>query len=66
MKRRTGRPAKPPRKKRVQLGLIVTAGVKRRIMAAATASGRTQSQEAELLIEKALLMERLQPRRRMR
>jgi uncharacterized protein (DUF1778 family) len=45
-------PPKPG--KRVSLGLKVTAEVKQRIDKAAQASGRTQSQEAELLLEKAL------------
>jgi hypothetical protein len=53
--RRIGRPLKAPAKgKRVSLGLKVTAEVKRHIDSAARASGRTQSQEAEHLIERAL------------
>jgi hypothetical protein len=53
--KRIGRPLKPPMKgKRVSLGLKVTAEVKRHIDKAAQDSGRTQSQEAEALIERAL------------
>jgi len=58
-KRRVGRPTKQPSGKRVSLGLKVTAEVKQQIEEAARASGRTQSQEAEHLIERALLVERL-------
>ena len=58
--KRIGRPTKAPVKgKRVSLGLKVTAEVKRHIDAAAKASGRTQSQEAEILIEKALAYDRM-------
>jgi hypothetical protein len=59
-KKRVGRPFKspPPKGQRVSLGLKVTAEVKRHIDAAARASGRTQSQEAELLIERALQYDR--------
>lgn len=47
-----GRPTKqPPPGKRASLGLKVTAETKRRIEAAARASGRTQSQEAEYRLE---------------
>jgi hypothetical protein len=54
--KRIGRPLKPPAKgKRVSLGLKVTAEAKRHIDKAAQDSGRTQSQEAERLIESALL-----------
>ncbi len=57
--KRIGRPAKTPIKgKRVSLGLKVTAQVKRHIDEAARNSGRTQSQEAEALIEKALTYDR--------
>jgi predicted transcriptional regulator len=53
--RRIGRPMKAPaRGKRVSLGLKVRAEVKQRIDSAARATGRTQSQEAEALIEQAL------------
>lgn len=52
---RIGRPMKPPAEgKRVSLGLKVTAQVKAHIDAVAQESGRTQSQEAERLIERAL------------
>jgi hypothetical protein len=55
-KKRVGRPPKPPAEgKRISLGLKVTAAVKRRIDKAAQDSGRTQSQEAEALIERAFL-----------
>jgi hypothetical protein len=54
-KRRTGRPTKPAvGTARVSLGLKVTASTKRVIEALAIVSGRTQSQEAEFLIERAL------------
>ena len=53
--KRIGRPMKEPKRgKRVSLGLKVRAEVKQHIDKAARDSGRTQSQEAELLIEKAL------------
>jgi hypothetical protein len=58
--KRIGRPMKqPPRGTRMSLGLKVGADVKRRIDSAARASGRTQSQEAELLIERALHYDRM-------
>jgi hypothetical protein len=54
-KRRAGRPTKPAvGTARVSLGLKVTAKTKLVVEALATASGRTQSQEAEFLIERAL------------
>lgn len=54
-KRRAGRPTKPTvGASRVSLGLKVTASTKRVIEALALASGRTQSQEAEFLFERAL------------
>jgi hypothetical protein len=54
-KPRVGRPSKVAASgTRVSLGLKVRAEVKQRIDAAAKASGRTQSQEAEALIEAAL------------
>jgi hypothetical protein len=61
-KKRIGRPPrKPPtRGTRVSLGLKVTAAVKRHLDSALRTSGRTQSQEAEHLIEKALAYERLE------
>jgi hypothetical protein len=52
-KKRIGRPA--TYRKRFALGLRVTENTKRDIEAAAKASGRTQSQEAERLIEQALV-----------
>jgi hypothetical protein len=59
-KQRRGRPFKTPLpNQRVSLGLKVTAEVKQQIDAAARASGRTQSQEAELLIERALQYDRI-------
>lgn len=42
---------------RVSLGLKVTADIKSRIDAAAKASGRTQSQEAELRIERSFWLD---------
>jgi hypothetical protein len=58
--KRIGRPMKAPRgKARVSLGLKVTAEVKRHVDAAAKASGRTQSQEAEALIEYAIETKKL-------
>ncbi|MFZ2075645.1 MAG: hypothetical protein WAV38_03140 [Xanthobacteraceae bacterium] len=57
---RIGRPMKPPAEgKRASLGLKVTAEVKAHIDAAARESGRTQSQEAERLIERALQYDEL-------
>ena len=53
-KKRTGRPAKPAERKRIQLGLIVSADTKATIDKLADDSGRTQSQVAEWLIERAL------------
>src|ERR1700732_3841613 len=55
-KKRVGRPPRnpPTRGQRVSLGLKVTAEVKRHLDSAFRTSGRTQSQEAEHLIEKAL------------
>ena len=53
--KRIGRPIKPALKhKRVSLGLKVTAKTKALIESLAQASGRTQSQEAEFLIERCL------------
>lgn len=54
-KKRIGRPFKPAKPRtRAPLGLIVRAEVKARIEAAAKRTGRTQSQEAEFLIERAI------------
>ena len=61
-KTRIGRPPKtPPEKqvKRVQIGLFVRADIKRRIDAAAKATGRTLSQEAEQLIERGLMADQI-------
>jgi hypothetical protein len=53
--KRVGRPTKPAvGASRVSLGLKVTASTKRVIEALALASGRTQSQECEFLLERAL------------
>lgn len=52
-RKRIGRP--PTYRKRFALGLRVTESTKLHIEAAAKASGRTQSQEAERLIEQALV-----------
>jgi hypothetical protein len=51
------RRSKPPKRKRIQLGLIVSAAVKARLIEASALSGKTQSQEAEALIERALTTE---------
>ena len=56
-KKRSGRP--PTYQKRFALGLRVTEATKQHIEAAAKASGRTQSQEAERLIEQALVPYRM-------
>jgi hypothetical protein len=53
-KPRMGRPLKPTKRKRIQLGLIVSAKTKNFIDKEAKASGRSQSQVAESLIERAL------------
>ena len=56
--KRIGRPWKAPTKKRVQIGVIVRAEIKRRINNAAKQSGRTVSQETEMLIERGLLVDK--------
>lgn len=57
--KRTGRPIKPALPgERPSLGLKVTAATKALIEALARASGRTQSQEAEFLIERCLQYDR--------
>jgi hypothetical protein len=56
--KRIGRPPKTPTTKRVSLGLKVSEEIKRLIDSLAQASGRTQSQEAEYLIERALQYDR--------
>ena len=58
--KRIGRPIKPALPgERPSLGLRVTAATKELIEALARASGRTQSQEAEFLIERCLQYDRL-------
>lgn len=52
-KRRIGRPPKKPIGKRASLGLKVTADIKARMERAAELSGRSQSQEAELRLERS-------------
>lgn len=52
--KRRGRPTKAPIEgERASLGLRVTADLKRRLDEAAAASGRSQSQEAELRLERS-------------
>ena len=52
--KRIGRPFKtPPKGKRAPLSLLVRPEIKRLIDARAKANSRTQSQEAEMMIEKA-------------
>jgi hypothetical protein len=57
--KRIGRPLKAPTGKRAQLSLLVRAEIKRYVDKAAQKSGRTQSQEAEHLIERALTYDRM-------
>jgi hypothetical protein len=53
-RKRIGRPPKTPKPgERVSLGLKVTADIKRRLDEEANKSGRTQSQQAELMIERS-------------
>jgi hypothetical protein len=54
-----GRPTRAPRRgeRRMSLGLSVTAGIKRRLDAAANKHGRSQSQEAERRIEQSFAQE---------
>ena len=53
-RRRIGRPTKKPKAgERVPLGLRVTAEIKRKLDAAAEDAGRSQSQEAELRLERS-------------
>lgn len=55
---RMGRPTKPPSPgERVSLGLRVTADIKRKLDEAAEQSGRSQSQEAELRLERSFELE---------
>jgi hypothetical protein len=52
--KRIGRPTKTPEPgKKVSLGLKVTADIKNKLDMAARVSGRTQSQEAELRLERS-------------
>jgi hypothetical protein len=58
--KRIGRPRKAPKPgTRVSLGLKVTSDIKNKLDRAAQASGRTQSQEAELRIERSFDRENL-------
>jgi len=60
--KRTGRPTKASTPgERMSLGLKVTAEVKDRLDRAARASGRTQSQEAEMRLERSFEREALLP-----
>jgi hypothetical protein len=56
--RRPSAPEPEQRRERYSLGLIVTAEMKRLIDETARATGRTQSQVAELLMEKAVQYDR--------
>jgi hypothetical protein len=57
--KRVGRPIKPAKgAARASLGLKVTSEVKRVIEALALASGRTQSQQTEYMVERALQYDR--------
>jgi hypothetical protein len=64
-KRRHGRPWKAPTTERVQLISIVAAETKLAVMASAQRSGRTQSDEIERLLRRALRLaphpERVEP-----
>lgn len=58
--KKRGRPGRTPKQgERVPLGLRVTADLKRALDRAATLSGRSQSQEAELRLERSLYDEKL-------
>ena len=55
-RKRIGRPPKAPvAGERVSLGLRVTADIKRKLDEAATDTGRSQSQEAELRLEQSFM-----------
>jgi hypothetical protein len=57
-KKRLGRPPKAPTPgKRVSLGLKVTSEIKQRLDEEARKHGRTQSQQAELMIERSMAEE---------
>jgi hypothetical protein len=60
-RRRIGRPTKPPARtaKRIKLGLVVSAEIKRQLDKAAKDSGLSQSQEAERRIEMSYNYERV-------
>jgi len=57
--KRIGRPMKAPTEKRVQIGPLIRASIKKRIDEAAMLSGRTISQEAEFLIERGLIADEI-------
>lgn len=58
--KRMGRPKKPAKSgERVSLGLRVTAEIKSKLDDAAEKSGRSQSQEAELRLERSFINEKL-------
>ncbi len=60
-KRRMGRPIKPPRAgEHVGLSFRITPTLKRHLVKAAEANGRTQSQEAELRLERSFQEESLE------
>jgi hypothetical protein len=60
LQERKGRPPKPPVPgERISLGLKVTAAIKSRLDQAARESGRTQSQEAEIRLERSFEREDL-------
>jgi hypothetical protein len=62
---RMGRPTKKPAAgERAPLGLRVTAEIKQKLDAAAAKSGRSQSQEAELRLERSFAEERTGPEMR--
>jgi hypothetical protein len=59
-KKRIGRPTKPPKPgARVSLGLRVTSEIKEKLDAAARRTGRSQSQEAEIRLERSFEREGL-------
>ena len=62
VKARIGRPPNPPEPgKRSNLTTLVSAGLKSKLLAAADAQGRTQSQEAEARLEASFKTESLLP-----
>ena len=54
MAKRKGRPIKAPVPGRNSLGLRVSAEIKDKLRTAALVSGRSMSQEAEMILERAL------------